>query len=106
MSRPITAQEMGRRGGKARAAQYDRETLSAWSSLGGTARAQRHSPEELKAFAATGGRKAWKITPKVRKQILAMIAKGHSHKEIAARFRISLRAIGRVVAQHKQKGVK
>lgn len=104
--RSVTAEEMGRRGGKARAARHDKETLSTWAALGGAARAERHTAEELKAFAATGGRKPWKITPKIRKQILGMIARGRSHKEIAAKFGISLRAIGRVVAQEKQKGVK
>lgn len=100
---------MGRRGGTTRAARYDKETLAAWAAKGGQARAKSHTPEELREFAATGGRKPWKITPKVRKRILAMIATGRGHKEVAERFKVSLRAIGRAVAQEReenQKGVK
>ena len=64
-------------------------------------RAAKHTPEELRAFAENAGRRPWKITPKVRKRILGMIAEGRKHREIAEQFGVSLRAIGRLVAETK-----
>lgn len=35
MKKSKAAQELGRKGGKARAAKYDKKTLSKWAKLGG-----------------------------------------------------------------------
>ncbi len=93
---------LGRLGGKARAARHDPETLSEIAAKGGKARAAKYTTEELRMFAKNAGRKPWKITPAVRRRILARTAAGAKHEEVAKQFDVSLRAIGRLVAREKQ----
>ena len=98
----LSITEFARMGGKARAARHDAATLSKIAAKGGKARAAKYTTAELRAFAENAGRRPWKITPKVRERILAMIAKGRNHQEIADRFGITLRSIGRVVARNRK----
>ena len=100
----ITVSEMGRLGGKARAARTTERQRKRWARQGGKARAERHTPGELRAFAKNAGRKPWKLTPARGRSILTHLAKGWTHPRIAAKFGVSLRTIGRVVARQKPRG--
>jgi DNA-binding NarL/FixJ family response regulator len=97
----LTVTEFASMGGKARAARHDAATLSKWARHGGKARAARYTPAELRAFAENAGRRPWKITPEVKRRILAMLGQGRTQAEIAKRFGVSLRTVGRLKA-HKR----
>lgn len=105
MPKELTITEFARMGGKARAAKTTARQRQRWSAKGGKERAARHTPEELRAFAATGGRQPWKLTPAVQRRILEMLNQGRKHQEIADKFDVSLRAIGRLVARQRQKEI-
>ncbi len=93
---------LGSLGGKARAARHDSATLSKISAKGGKARAAKYTTDELRMFAKNAGRKPWKTTPDVRLGILARLAAGAKHKDIADEFKVSERAIGRLLARENQ----
>ena len=97
----LTVAEFASMGGRARAARHDAATLSKIAAKGGKARAARYSREELRAFAENAGRRPWKITPRVRERILAMLKQERDHTEIAKRFGVSLRTVGRLKAEAK-----
>jgi DNA invertase Pin-like site-specific DNA recombinase len=94
----LTIAEFASMGGKARAARRDAATLSKIAAKGGKARAAKYTTAELRAFAENAGRRPWKITPKVRERILAMLKQERDHTEIAKRFGVSLRTVGRIKA--------
>jgi DNA invertase Pin-like site-specific DNA recombinase len=98
----MTVREMGRLGGLSRAAQYGSETLRQWSAKGGVARRERHTRRELRAFAANAGRRPYKLIGKHLKRLREMLAKGKSHAEISRQLGISLRTIGRYVANERR----
>jgi DNA-binding NarL/FixJ family response regulator len=79
-------------------------TVIEMARLGGLARAKAYTKAQLRAFAKNAGRKPWKLTPTRERSILAHVAKGWTHPRIAAKFQVSLRTIGRVVARQKQRG--
>lgn len=89
---------LGRLGGKARAAKHSTVMLAEWAATGGLARAAKYTPEQLRTFAENAGRRPWKITPKVRERILAMLKQEREHAEIAKRFGVSVRSVGRLKA--------
>ena len=90
---------LGKRGGMVRSERLSAEEKARIAAMGGKKRRELHTPEELREFARNAGRKPWKITPAVRQYILARLEQGRPHREIAAEFGISLRAIGRLKAQ-------
>jgi DNA invertase Pin-like site-specific DNA recombinase len=80
MAKELTVREMGRMGGKARAAKYSKRQLRAWAKLAG--RKPKLNEEE------------W-----VR--LFAMLKAGKTQEECACEFGISTRTIGRAVAKRK-----
>jgi hypothetical protein len=100
----MTVSEMGRLGGKARAARTTERQRKRWAALGGKARAERHTAEELRAFASDAGRRPYKLVGNALRRLRTMLAAGKSHAEISKRLGLSLRTIGRVVARQRQRG--
>jgi len=78
--KPITAAEMGRRGGRVRAARYSKRVLSEWGRRGGRPTA---------------------LDDKDLARLEALLRKGKSQSECARAFGKSVRTIGRVAAQMK-----
>ena len=77
-------------------------TVTEFASMGGKARAARYTPAELRAFAENAGRRPWKITPEVKRRILAMLGQGRTQAEVARRFGMSLRTVGRLKARNRE----
>jgi transposase len=78
--KPMTVAEMARMGGVARAKQYNKAQLRAWGKKGG---------------------RPPRLTPKQREWVVRMLDQGRPHDEIAQRFGVSLRTVGRLVAQER-----
>jgi len=76
--KPITANEMGRRGGTARAKRYSRAQIQTWGKLGGR-------PQKLEKAAVS----------KLRQLLRQKVPKG----EIAERLGISTRTVTRYVGK-------
>jgi len=76
--KPITANEMGRRGGTIRAKRYSRSQIRAWGKLGGR-------PQKLDGAALASLRN--------------MLRCGHSKAEAAKRLGISVRTLARYLAR-------
>jgi hypothetical protein len=75
-------------------------TASEIGKLGGRARAARHSKRELSEWAKLGGRTA-KLDGEALSQIEAMLRQGKSQSDCAAALGVSTRTIGRAVARMK-----
>jgi DNA-binding NarL/FixJ family response regulator len=99
----MTVREMGRLGGKARADKTTARQRRRWAGMGGKARAARYTPEELRAFAANAGRRPYKLTPTRERRILQRLGSGWTHPRLAEKFGISLRTVGRIVRQNREK---
>jgi DNA invertase Pin-like site-specific DNA recombinase len=72
-------------------------TVAEMARMGGIARAKAHSKAELRAWGKQGGRPL-RLTRKEHERMERMLAEGLAHSEIARRFRVSLRTVGRVAA--------
>lgn len=77
-------------------------TASEIGKLGGAARAARHSKRELSAWAKLGGRTA-KLDRQAHLQIETMLRHGKSQSDCAEALGVSTRTIGRAVARMKVK---
>lgn len=97
----MTVSEMGRLGGKARAESTTPRQRKRWAGMGGKARAEMYTAEELRAFAKNAGRRPWKLTPARERRILALVQSGWTHPRVAAKFGISLRTVGRIIARNR-----
>ena len=75
-------------------------TVREMASMGGRARAKAYSKAELRAWGKQGGRPA-KLDGKTAARLRKLLAEGKSQAECAAIFGVSVRTIGRVVAQMK-----
>jgi len=78
--KPITANEMGRRGGTTRAKRYSRAQIRAWGKLGGR-------PPKLDSAALA--------------KLRSMLRRGDSKAEAAKGFGISVRTLDRYLARPK-----
>ena len=76
-------------------------TVAEMARMGGIARAKAHSKAEIRAWGKQGGRPP-RLTSAARQRILEHLANGWSHARIAAKFGVSLRTIGRLVARERQ----
>jgi hypothetical protein len=76
--KPITAIEMGRKGGTARAKRYSRAKIRAWGKLGGR-------PQKLNGAALT--------------RLHDMLRRGQSKPAAAKRLRISVRTLDRYLSR-------
>jgi hypothetical protein len=68
--------------------------------MGGIARAKAHGKAELRAWAKQGGRPG-KLDQEAVARLRKLLASGKSHWECAKVFDVSVRTIGRAVAQTK-----
>ena len=75
-------------------------TASEIGKLGGKARAASHSKRELSEWAKLGGRTA-KLDSKALLQIDTMLGQGKSQSDCAEALGVSTRTIGRAVARMK-----
>ena len=76
-------------------------TVSEMARMGGRARAERYSKAQLRAWGKQGGRPP-KLTSKKLERMERMLAEGRAHHEIARRFGVSLRTVGRVAARMRK----
>jgi len=77
-------------------------TVTEMARMGGLARAKAHKKAEIRAWGKQGGRPP-KLTAKQRERMERMLAAGRPHDEIAKRFEVSLRTVGRVAAMLRNK---
>ena len=79
--KPITASEMGKKGGTTRAKRYSRAQIRAWGRLGGR-------PQKLARAALA--------------RLRSMLRRGYSKAEAAQRLGISVRTLDRYLARVRQ----
>ena len=75
-------------------------TVREMASMGGRARAKAHRKAELRAWGKLGGRPAT-LDAKALARLVALLHRGRSQAECAKIFGVSVRTIGRAVAQTK-----
>ncbi len=77
-------------------------TVAEMARMGGLARAKRYRKPQLRAWGKQGGRPT-RLTPKQLGRMERMLAQGGPHDEIATRFGVSLRTVGRMAAKTRSK---
>jgi hypothetical protein len=75
-------------------------TVAEMARMGGLARAKAYSKAQLRAWGKQGGRPPV-LDPRGVSRLKKMLAEGKSQSECASMFGVSVRTIGRVVAQMK-----
>jgi hypothetical protein len=75
-------------------------TVAEMARMGGIARAKVHSKAELRAWGRLGGRTP-RLDAKALARLEALLQRGTSQGECAKVFGVSVRTIGRAVAQTK-----
>ena len=73
-------------------------TVAEMGRMGGLARAKAHKKAEIRAWGKQGGRPP-RLTAKQGDQMERMLREDRPHGEIARRFGVSLRSVGRVAAR-------
>lgn len=76
-------------------------TVAEMASKGGRARARKYSRDQLRDFAKNAGRRP-KLSPGEERRILALVDRGWTHPDVAAKFGISPRTVGRIVARNRE----
>jgi hypothetical protein len=76
-------------------------TFAEMARMGGIARAKAHSKAELRAWGRQGGRPP-KMDQKASERPRKLLAGGKSQAECAAMLGVSVRTVGRAVAQMKR----
>jgi DNA invertase Pin-like site-specific DNA recombinase len=71
------------------------------ASMGGKALAKKYGKRQRRTWGRRGGRPA-KLTSKKLERMKQDLAEGHPHNEIAGRFGVSLRTVGRVAAKMRK----
>ncbi len=82
MAEEWTASKMGRKGGKTRAGRFSKRQISEWGEQGG---------------------RPTKIDAKALERLRELLAKGKSQGECAEALGVSVRTIGRIVANENKK---
>jgi len=85
----MTVREMGRLGGKARAAKHTPEELSAWGRLGRQALDAKYTNEELCYFVRNAGRPRSKLTDKKLERLKRLLKSGWRQARIAKALGVS-----------------
>lgn len=75
-------------------------TVREMASMGGRARAKAYSKAQLRAWGKQGGRPA-KLDGHLLARLRKLLAKGKSQGECAKESGISVRTVGRIVAQFR-----
>jgi hypothetical protein len=75
-------------------------TVAEMAHMGGIARAKAHSKAQLRKWGKEGGRPV-SLDKKALAQLEALLHRGKSQAECAKVFGVSVRTIGRIVAQMK-----
>jgi len=73
-------------------------TVAEMASLGGRARARKYTKAELRNFAKRAGRPT-KLDGRARRNLRQLLAAGRSQAECAAELGVSVRTVGRAVAE-------
>jgi hypothetical protein len=93
----MTSRELGRLGGKARAARRTPEELSAYGRLGRQALEAKYSYEERRQFLLKGGRPRPKLTDKKFARLKRLLKSGRRQAQIAKALGVSTWTVARYI---------